>query len=293
MAGSRFLRLCLVLLAAGRVVSTMVEGESVVSTTSKRNLGSRIVGGTKTDPKRHPYFTYMEITFQSGWWGTYSKFCGGTLIAKDVVLTAAHCLTSESSVDEVLTIQAYVNSTTTYYNQYEYSRVASQFLVHASYDASAYANDIALVFLDEPVEKVTLAKITKNGSAPVVGKAVTAIGLGLLQRPDEVDATYLMQVSMKTLRGSDCSNLYGASYFRNLNQICAGSTKNTCDGDYGGPLLLKGTTASKDLVAGITSHGYSEGCGQKPTVYTRVSKYVRWIETGVCDYSDYPTTACP
>ena len=215
------------------------------------------------------------------------------MIAKDVVLTAAHCLTPEYSWDSVWSIQAYVNSTSIYYSQYEYSRVASRYFIHASYDTSTFANDVALVYLDDPVEKVTLAKINKNGTAPVTGKAVTAVGLGLLQNPNEMEATYLMQVSMKTLRGTDCSNLYGASYFKTQNQICAGSTKNTCQGDSGGPLLLKGTTASKDVVTGITSYGLAAGCGQKPSAYTRVSKYATWITSGVCDYSYYPPSTCP
>ena len=294
MTGSRFLRLCLVLLAAGRVLSYMDEGESVEATMTERNLRSRIVGGTKADPKRHPYFTQLRITFYDYWSDTYPAYnCGGTLIGKDVVLTAAHCLTSENSWEELYSVDTWVNATSIYYSPYEYPGTGRVYSIHPSYDSSTIAHDIALLYLDTGVTGVTLAKINKSMSTPAAGKAVTAIGLGLLKRPDEVKATYLMQVSMNTLVGSSCSNLYGSTYFKTANQICAGSTKNICQGDSGGPLLLKGTTASKDSVAGIMSYSYSEACGTKPSGFTRVSKYARWIETDICDYSYYPPSTCP
>jgi secreted trypsin-like serine protease len=290
MTGSRFLRLYLVLLAAGHAVSAldaMDEGESVASTTSRRNLNPRIVGGTKAEPTRHPYFTQLSISYLS-----YTAGCGGTLIAKDVVLTAAHCLTPESYWDSVWSIDTWVNSTGFFDSPYEYARSASQYLIHPSYDSETFANDIALIFLDDPVEKVPLVKINKDASAPAVGKAMTAIGLGYLKSPPVVKATYLMQVSMNALAGSSCSSLYGAPSFKNANQICAGNSKNTCQGDSGGPLLLKGTSASKDVQVGIVSYGLAAGCGLKPSAYTRVSKYSKWIDSNVCMYSNYPPATC-
>ena len=44
----------------------------------------RVVGGKATDPDRFPYF--VALVGSSG-----SVACGGSLIAQDVVLTAAHC----------------------------------------------------------------------------------------------------------------------------------------------------------------------------------------------------------
>ena len=46
----------------------------------------RIVGGTQVPPGRYPYFATLlrEI-------GT-TAYCGGSLIAPNIVLTAAHCI---------------------------------------------------------------------------------------------------------------------------------------------------------------------------------------------------------
>lgn len=43
-------------------------------------------GGSEADPGRYPYAASLQRT------QSHSHFCGGTLIAKDLVLTAAHCV---------------------------------------------------------------------------------------------------------------------------------------------------------------------------------------------------------
>jgi hypothetical protein len=65
------------------------------------------------------------------------------------------------------------------------------------------------------------------------------------------------------------------------NMLCAGdtaSTRDSCNGDSGGPLMLPGSDNSFDLV-GIVSFGSTAGCaqGEYPGVYTRVSRYLDWI----------------
>ena len=291
MIGRLFLPLlCLVLHATCHiVVSASDEGESIVPI-KVRNLESRIVGGAKADPKRHPYYTQLMVTYSS-LWSTYTGNCGGTLIAPDIVLTAANCLTSDSA--SVWSIDTWVNSTGFFDSPYEYYRSASSFIVHADYDDTLLSNDIALIILDEGVTGVTMVKINKNAASPAVGKALIAIGLGHVKSPPVVEATHLMQVSMNTRKATDCSNIYGTSAFKNANHICAGTSKGTCQGDSGGPLLVHGTSASKDVQVGITSYGSSAGCGLKPSGYTRVSKYAAWIELHVCAYSAYKPSTCP
>lgn len=48
-------------------------------------------------------------------------------------------------------------------------------------------------------------------------------------------------------------------------------------GDSGGPLQYKPEGSKLYVVAGITSFGVK--CGLIPSVYTRVSHYVTWIES--------------
>ena len=292
MTGHLFLPLlCLILHATCHiVVSASGEGVSIVPS-KMRNLESRIVGGTQAVKTRYPYYTQLSITFYNGFWITSSGSCGGTLIATDVVLTAAHCLVSRT--DSVWSIDTWVNSTGFFDSPYGYYRSASRFLVHPSYNRTFLSNDIALIFLDEPVTGVTLAKINKAAASPAVNKDLTAIGLGHLKSPPVVKATDLMEVSMKTLSGTNCSNLYGAAAFKNANHICAGTTsKNICQGDSGGPLLIRGASAGKDVQVGLTSYTAAAGCALAPSGFTRVSKYATWIESSVCLLSAYKPSTC-
>lgn len=50
----------------------------------RRSIAPRIVGGTNAEKGRYPYM--VSVLRKSG-----EHDCGGVLVAKDIVLTAAHC----------------------------------------------------------------------------------------------------------------------------------------------------------------------------------------------------------
>lgn len=292
MTGRLFsLVLCLVLQAACHIVvaSAIDEPEAVVPT-KIRSMESRIVGGVKADKRRHPYFTRLSIVFESFSFA-YSRRCGGTLIASDVVLTSAMCLFPTTPGDKLIKIFARVNSSSVYDSPYDYSRETARFLRHPRYNDTVYTNDIALVFLDKRVMGVTLAKINTVAATPALGKALTAIGLGRIKSNPEVEATDLMSVSFNTLSPNACSKYFKFG-FKSENQICAGDTKNTCKGDGGGPLLIKGASASKDVQVGIMSYGLGGGCGIYANSFTRVSKYATWITSSICKLSIFKPSTC-
>ena len=152
------------------------EGEAMASSMeNERDLASRITGGTTASKTRYPFFTYIAATLADD----YTSDCGGSLIAKDVVLTAAHCL-----VDAVA-IEVWVNVTSFDPSPYEYNRKASSWLMHPNYDDSTFANDVGLVFLRRAVDGVPLPKINRKKTEPKAGKSVTAIGLGNIQSDPE------------------------------------------------------------------------------------------------------------
>ena len=234
----------------------------------------------------------MLVTQVSQFGAFSSGICGGALIAKDAVLTAAHCVVSADPSYTLFSIDLWVNATQTLSDSpYEYQRSADFSIHHSSHNPSLLSKDVAIVFFSKPVSGVPLANINRNSKIPAVGKAVTAIGLGAVKNPPPVFATHLMQVSMNTLAGSKCSQQYGAAAFQNSNHLCAGGTKGTCQGDSGGPVLIKGATSSNDIVVGITSYG-GKPCGVKPNAYTRVSKYATWITDNICFYSAYSPFTC-
>ena len=174
------------------------------------NTDSRIVGGTFADRKRYPYYTYLEVTF-GYWWYSYSSSCGGTMIARDVVLTAAHCLTDNDGFP-VYSITAYVNRTSLVEtSSYEYERSASYYAVHQDYDPSTIHNDIGIALLDVPIPaSVPLINLNRDSSIPVTGQSLMAFGLGLVQRNGngQIEAEYLMEAPINTVSHASCTARY-------------------------------------------------------------------------------------
>ena len=79
------------------------------------------------------------------------------------------------------------------------------------------------------------------------------------------------------------------------SMLCAkGRGTGACDGDSGGPLIIKGETPSDDIVVGVVSFGADCANDVFPGVYARVSDQYEWIRTTACKMTDYPTTElCP
>ena len=207
---------------------------------------------------------------------------GGTLIAPHVVLTAAHFVYGGNG-----TIKAFVNKTSLNEKTgYEYSRTSNFYLVHPDNDPLSFIdNDIALVYLNNPVTGVPLVKINRKQSIPLGGQSLTAMGLGFTNTNPITFAKYLMQASISVVTFNDCVAKYGNSppLVNNLTFCAGGQRKGICIGDSGGPLVRKGASAGQDVQMGIASFGITSDCGLAgwPDGYTSVSFYSKWIDSNV------------
>lgn len=155
-------------------------------------------------------------------------------------------------------------------------------LPHPTYNASQkYHNDIALLELDAPLELnhyvtpicVADRDFTNNLLRFGIG---TVSGWGRLAyqgRP----ASILQVLKVHFIDRPTC--LRSTRYTILPNMFCAGhptEAKDTCQGDSGGPYTteMEGTW----FLTGITSWGEQCAMKDKYGIYTRVSKYVRWIK---------------
>lgn len=263
-------------------------------------LVSGIMGGSVADADRFPYFTRLNITTSASREGTIA----GTLIAPDVVLTHAFGMTYDLSGDDVIVgIKVWVNKTTREKSPYEYERIARSWLLHPDWDAEFLNNDIALVFLDEPVMDVPLVKLNRKASIPETGQTLTEIGLGVTTvKPAPVYSEKLREVAIEAVSSEECEKAADPAPEMDMNnKLCAGRDyKGGCNGDGGGPLLLLSKSGSaradKDIQVGIDSFmtlpnemldeenpecnlpGYPGG-------FTRVAAYAEWIDSSVRKYS--------
>lgn len=244
----------------------------------------KIVGGMPANIEDYPYqvalFSIDEV-------GNISEFmCGGSIIDRYWVVTAAHCVLQNSHKKQ--RIVAAFSKLSEVDEAYVYE--ISDYIIHPEFDMNTVANDIALLRLAYPIDTANPGiKIIRLVSpeeeqlgliAP--GTMATITGWGTTQymgeQPDQLQVGTLPIISVET------ANQWFAETSQGMNTVLesmlpAGYEEggvSGCHGDSGGPLAVK-DSSDNFVLAGITSWGNICGAPKQPAVYTRVPYFYHWI----------------
>ena len=218
--------------------------------------------------------------WQVGFKAFGSLICGGSVINRNWVVTAAHCIVygdiaSYYSVDVGFTDRSRPNS-------WSITRKLSKVISHPSYDERKLINDIALAKMDSPVNfdtvnyHITPACIP-DGNEDYAGRTGYVTGFGTLFSGGSVSSK-LRQVDVPVKSASFCENRFKYNNINSRTQVCAGESglgRDTCQGDSGGPLVVKSQVDGRWHLVGLTSYGPNP-CGEGG-VYTRLSGFQNWI----------------
>ncbi|CAJ1085503.1 chymotrypsin-like elastase family member 2A [Xyrichtys novacula] len=234
---------------------------------------SRVVGGDDVRENSWPW--QVSLQYRSG--SNFYHTCGGTLISDQWVLTAAHCIGSR-------TYRVYLGKHNLK-NSNEPGSIAispGKIVVHENWDSYRIRNDIALIKLSTPVtlsDSIMPACLPNSGDILDHGAPCYVTGWGRLWTGGPI-ADILQQALLPVVGHSTCTKYDWWGSLVTDSMICAGGDGQlaSCNGDSGGPLNCQNPDGSWD-VHGVVSFGSSMGCNypKKPSVFTRVSDYISWI----------------
>ena len=238
------------------------------------------------DPPRGRIVGGWEVFFENNPWQIAmiranvaeprrSQFCGGSIIANDWVLTAAHCVRNAIVREDPTRVDVVAGSPQWALGG-ERLKVA-EIHTNPQYDPSTMDHDFALLRLQSPQTMGQIVELADQSTQLDDGAKTCVTGWGATFEggPGSID---LLGVEVPVVSNDVCNRpeSYGGDITDNM--MCAGREEggvDSCQGDSGGPLstLLDGRTT----LVGVVSWG--EGCARrlKYGAYARVSTAAPWI----------------
>merc|ERR1740131_483828 len=242
---------------------------------------NRIVGGKEVNPKgKLPYQVLFRPCNSEGRCG----LCGGTIVNKRFVITAAHCYNSMFTKMEVIVGE---HNECDGVNEGGKVIKVKKITLHPDYNSRTVDNDIAVLELAEDLtftDKIKPACLPSSETKDYSGSASTISGWGGTigygrneQQPQQPKQCTLKETIVKLIASSDpmCSKLPGLSTSSKIKLCAFAKDTDTCQGDSGGPLTVPEN--GKYTLVGVVSYGW--GCASStPGIYARVQGFLPWIK---------------
>ena len=241
---------------------------------------SRIVGGEIAYPGAWPWQTGFKRNADD------AIFCGGSLLNKEWIVTASHCVYDmlRANKDTVL-IAVLGEFDKGNKEEQEISVKTKKIIMHPKYHSTTFDYDVALVKLETPLKEFSVyirpvCMPARDEKFDEESKCYVT-GFGRTQQGGEL-AGMLRMAKVPLVDAKKCKKAYGDKLTERM--ICAGFPEggiDACQGDSGGPLscLYDG----RWFLTGVVSWGV--GCAQPNAygVYAKVQSLNDWVEDTMKD----------
>ncbi|XP_053948815.1 serine protease persephone-like [Anastrepha ludens] len=240
---------------------------------------NHILGGEAVAFAEYPHMAKIVYDIEG-------MLCGGTLIDKRFVLTAAHCIITRGMkpIKVILGVTDF-NDTDQWQGRLEIDIKATY--APQNYSDFSHYFDIGLIELARDADfsvKVYPTCLHTDPTDLPENTEIIVTGWGLTE--SNSPSKHLMAAKMNIIPLPECNAEFKNYTDRRLShgidetQLCAlAPGKDACWGDSGGPLqIIKDKAYSNYRVVGVVSFGLD--CGKNiPGVYVRVSEFLDFIES--------------
>ncbi|XP_035206243.1 transmembrane protease serine 9-like isoform X2 [Stegodyphus dumicola] len=246
------------------------------------DLDAKIVNGREAEEGEFPWMVALHYN------GRF--ICSSFLISPTIVMTAAHCVQFEDSVEPATAFYGIIGNIRRSgpETRIDFSEVAA----HPEYGTGS-EYDIAVFRTTQPVE---MSETISTICLPTAGRKfefepVRAMGWGVTSTESREPPEILMTTEMTVEPTSLCQAFFAISMITITDRhVCVTSFRATgvCFGDSGGPLVYEDPESGRPLAIGVASFVTILGCGRPlvPSVYTATSGYIDWLNETVVDTSD-------
>ncbi|GGK10371.1 trypsin [Pilimelia anulata] len=221
-----------------------------------------IVGGKAAAEGAYPWMAFLKI-------GIYQ--CGGLLVSRDIVLSAAHCF--EDGHD----------GSTASLGRVDHRQGTKRNVVGVKYGkppppSGPLPDDVAdwaVLKLDQPVTDIAPVALPTDAGYDAT-PTFRAMGWGRTSEGGQ-GTNLLREVDLPYIPDASCPEVVGPA------EICAGDLAkggiDTCGGDSGGPLAAR--DGDRWVVVGLTSWGVGCARANNPGHYAQISAFIDPIKSGI------------